>query len=130
MTRLSVWLSKEYEWINDALEQIVQAGEAEGMKISKSDLVTTLLSEGLKDYVPIEMPVVRPAISTKTNLRRSVVCSKKDSWLFEAIDKIIGTKKMAGMQSSFNFELLRIAKNGLVRNMLGAEEDRTILKGE
>jgi hypothetical protein len=48
-------------------------------------------------------------------------------WLIQALEKIVQTKQELGLKSSLSWELLRIAKNGLTSEMVGAKIDRAIL---
>ena len=62
--------------------------------------------------------------------RISIRFRDKDEWLYDRIATIVEHKQAAGMRTSFTFELLRLAKNGLLGEMRGADLDRAILKGE
>jgi len=63
------------------------------------------------------------------NRRETAVFRQKDEWLYECIEKIVRLKKAAGIRTSFSYELIRLAANGLTGEMIGAEIDRKILKG-
>lgn len=62
--------------------------------------------------------------------RITVTVAEKDYWLIDAVNRVVETKKKGGMQSSFSFELVRLAKNGLTGNLAGAEIDQQILLTE
>jgi hypothetical protein len=55
---------------------------------------------------------------------------RKDEWLHDCITKIVASKRAAGLETSFSYELIRVACNGLLNEMRGAEEDRKILRGD
>jgi hypothetical protein len=56
-----------------------------------------------------------------------IYVSEQDMWLIQALEKIVQTKQELGLKSSLSWELLRIAKNGLTSEMVGAKIDRAIL---
>ncbi len=64
------------------------------------------------------------------NKKPTITFRKKDEWLYDCITKIVESKKAAGMRTSLSFELIRLARNGLLNEMRGAEADQKILKGD
>lgn len=52
---------------------------------------------------------------------------EKDLWLLEALDKIVEGKRAMGLQSSFSFEFIRCARNGLVGSLEGSTLDEALL---
>jgi len=63
------------------------------------------------------------------NKRVVVVIPREDEWLFECLEKIVKTKNEMGLRSTMSYELLRLAKNGMTKGMVGADLDRKILRG-
>lgn len=59
--------------------------------------------------------------------KASVRFRRGDEWLLEAIDEIVEIKRLAGFKSSFSFELIRLAKKGLMDSAEGAEMDKVAL---
>lgn len=53
-----------------------------------------------------------------------------DEGLYLALEKIVKAKNATGFKSSISFELVRLAKNGLLGNLVGAKVDREILLGK
>jgi hypothetical protein len=54
----------------------------------------------------------------------------QDEWLLETVNDIVKTKKLMGLPSSFSYEFVRLAKNGLTGNLIGQRLDQKILSGE
>ena len=46
--------------------------------------------------------------------KRTLKLRDKDAWLFEEIDKIVASKKKMAMPTSFEFEVARLLKKGLM----------------
>ena len=63
------------------------------------------------------------------NKRIVVVVPREDEWLYDCLEKIVKTKKEMGLRSTMSFELLRLAKNGMTKGMVGVDLDRKILSG-
>jgi len=61
--------------------------------------------------------------------KEKITFRRKDEWLHECVTKIVETKRDAGMKTSFSYELVRLARNGMLNEMRGAEKDQEILKG-
>lgn len=59
-----------------------------------------------------------------------IYVSQKDQWLIDSLNTIVKKKKEMGFQSSFSFEFVRCAKNGLTNGMIGSELDKKLLMGE
>jgi len=59
-----------------------------------------------------------------------IYVSKEDQWLLDSIIQIVEMKKKSKRKSSVSWELLRLAKNGLLRELSGADFDREILLKE
>lgn len=62
--------------------------------------------------------------------RVTVTVADEDAWLIEAIEEVVKVKRKGGLRSSFSFELVRLAKNGLTGNLTGHEIDQRILMGD
>lgn len=60
--------------------------------------------------------------------KRTITIRKDHAWVVEAIDKIVETKKSLGFNTSFSYELMRLAKNALVGSLEGESLDKRILK--
>ena len=56
-----------------------------------------------------------------------IYISPEDEWLIDSLKKIVESKKKMHLKSSLSWELLRIAKNGLINELAGASLDKTIL---
>ena len=59
---------------------------------------------------------------------RTVICRVDQEWVFKSIDRIVENKKAMGIKTTFSYELVRLAGNQLVKEMDGAEIDRSILR--
>jgi hypothetical protein len=59
--------------------------------------------------------------------REYVYFRKKDLWLKECLDKIIKSKKAMGIRTNMSYEIVRLAKNGLMKELIGADLDKKIL---
>ncbi len=64
------------------------------------------------------------------NKNEKITFRRRDEWLHHCVQKIVDTKRDAGMTTSFSYELVRLARNGLLNEIRGADSDRKILKGE
>ena len=64
------------------------------------------------------------------NRKEHIVFRREHEWLAECIDKIVQAKTDVGIKTSFSWELIRLARCGMVQNMEGdgAAFDRAILK--
>ena len=60
--------------------------------------------------------------------RKMIWIRKENAWLIDKINDIVEAKRRAGESTTFSFEFVRLARNGLLRNLEGAEEDRRILQ--
>ena len=65
-----------------------------------------------------------------SNERTTVIFRNKDKWFYDWIVKMVDTKRYMGLRTSMSFEILRLAKKGLLDSAEGADLDRTILKGD
>ena len=63
----------------------------------------------------------------KRSIRVCVVFRKEDAWVRNAVQKIVEHKRLAGLPTSFSYELVRLAKNGILKTSIGAKLDRKIL---
>jgi len=64
--------------------------------------------------------------------RITAIFGKDDQWLYDSITKLVETKKAAGFNTSYSFELVRLAKKGLVSVLDHTKDedvDRLIMKG-
>lgn len=57
----------------------------------------------------------------------TVVYRKESQWLIDYIQDIVDTKKKLGFNTSFSYELFRLAKKGLVDSKEGEEIDKLVL---
>jgi hypothetical protein len=62
--------------------------------------------------------------------KEKVTFRRKDEWLHECVTKIVASKRAAGLRTSFSYELVRLARNGMLNEMRGAEKDQEILRGD
>jgi len=60
--------------------------------------------------------------------RVTVTIRNEDAWLVEAVRQIVKAKRQAKLPTSFSYELIRLAKNGLTGNLTGHELDQRILR--
>lgn len=58
---------------------------------------------------------------------RTIRFRKEDQWVNKYIQDIIDTKKKLGFKTSFSFELIRLAKNGLINSTDGSKIDRMVI---
>jgi hypothetical protein len=59
--------------------------------------------------------------------KRKINFRNKDEWLVTLIDGIVSTKKKLGFKTSFSYELVRLAKKGLIDSAEGAAIDRKVI---
>jgi len=48
--------------------------------------------------------------------KRTIKLRDKDEWLFDEIERIVAAKKKMALPTSFEFELARLLKKGLMGN--------------
>lgn len=60
--------------------------------------------------------------------QRQVCVRVRDQWVLKFIDKIVSGKKKMGIETSFSYELIRLVKSALLKEIPpGIELDRAIL---
>ena len=67
-------------------------------------------------------------MAKKPNIRRTIVVRKEDEWIISVLDRIVDTKKELGVNASFSYELLRLAKNALLGTAKGVKLDKEVLR--
>jgi len=131
--RLCVWIPEDKLWIFDAIEFIRKAGEEEGARLTDGFIIVNILSHALATYEsPTSGKVPTKEYDGKGHKRKRFISFRKqDQWLLDAIDKVLKTKKDLGLPANFSFELVRLARCGLVKNLTdGAKLDKKSLGGD
>lgn len=113
------------------LEQVQRQFEERGFSISQGELVREYLLPSLEPYKSLSEASITVDESVATDkpksLKRSVVFRQADVWFYEALTKIVETKKVAGFKTSMSYELMRLAKNSLTGSVDGSVFDREVL---
>jgi uncharacterized membrane protein len=61
--------------------------------------------------------------------RELITFKKEDEHFYSLIVGIVQIKKLTGIRTSFSYELIRLAKNGLGMSLKGTSLDRKIIDG-
>lgn len=64
----------------------------------------------------------------KQSKKITLTVKTADGWLLECVEKIVEFKLEMGFKTSVSYEILRLAKKGLVESMEGADLDKKVLK--
>jgi hypothetical protein len=65
-----------------------------------------------------------------TSKREVVVFRRQDEWFHKKIKQLVEVKRAMGARTSFSYEIVRLAKNGLASTLTGEDLDRSILKDD
>ena len=141
--RLSLWLPKSLYWIRRVIARLRKKTEEQGVRLSEGDILRMALESYLSvraeeedfesgsEFESAVKPVggkTSKATFKEVERRRSVMFKVEDEALLSTVDRIVSTKKSSGIDTSFSYELIRLAKNGYSREMVGHELDRKIVE--
>lgn len=61
---------------------------------------------------------------------RRIIFRKSDEWLIKLIEEIVSTKKRLGFKTTFSYEMVRLAKKGMIDSTEGHKIDRMVLNDD
>lgn len=62
--------------------------------------------------------------------KRKISFRKSDEWLIKLINEIVETKKRLGFKTTFSYEMVRLAKKGMIDSKDGHKIDRMVLNDD
>lgn len=130
--RITFWLPKRDYWVLDVVERLRRASESRGIPMSQGDVLREAVTGGLaavrraEDGEKAVEP--EPLPKRESGARLTIHVRKEFEGLLRILHRIVDTKEKLGHGTSISYELLRLASNGLKREMVGADIDRYVLE--
>lgn len=128
--RLIIWIPAADVWLLAVVNRLrAEAKRRKGMLLSQGAVCRAILLRELRalgDGLPKRFAAAEPQ---RLVVRRcSVYFRPEDAGFVECLLRLVASKRDAGYSTSFSRELVRLARNGLTGEMLGAGDDRQILQ--
>jgi len=130
--RITFWLPKRDYWVLDVVERLRRASESRGLPMSQGDVLREAVTGGLAAVRRAEdgerATEPEPLPKRDSGARLTIHVRKEFEGVLRVVQRIVDTKKKLGHETSISYELLRLASNGLKREMVGADIDRCVLE--
>lgn len=126
--RKTIYIRKHNLWILQAIKEVLTKADELGIRCTDSDVVVNALTEYLQEYKKSNVKPLVKEPKGKVELKRTVTCPVQKEWLFQRVEELVKVKKLAGIHTSFSFELCNLAIAGLTSNQEYGTISRNTLK--
>lgn len=131
--RISLWIGPSDEWIVTAADRLVERAVGRGLPLTRSDVLREALRGslgGLSVAGDVAEEPGRVSAVGPVGVRLSARVPRRYRALMEMLRRIVNAKRELGLRATVPGELFRLANNGLIKSLEGAEIDREVLRAD